>query len=351
MPLKSVRTYISRSLGPHKYDSLVPTQIASTIDAPARSDRHRKPVTQSSLPAAATPMSFQDVCHGMEAGLPPRPPPPPQALVAHCVFQINTKVSELRRLERELAAVAVEGDARVVRERIHRARADVTRLARNAARRLADPAAAAAVMSKLATDFQAALRVFLLVHGRIIEDDRHEATAAARRAPTMFRFRPRSPPSYGSRIGSQLTNANTNANATAGADQQCDIQIQQQHLVESRRMQELALLDNDIAFSEALIEERKLEIRKIQRDMDIAEINEIFVHLAKLVHDQQGAIDIVESNMEKATMDTSKAKEQLSRVALTHETDSAMKCSLTTVFGLVKLIFACVLELYYFDDD
>lgn len=116
-------------------------------------------------------------------------------------------------------------------------------------------------------------------------------------------------------------------------------------------MQELALLDNDIAFSEALIEERKLEIRKIQRDMDIAEINEIFVHLAKLVHDQQGAIDIVESNMEKATMDTSKAKEQLSRVALTHETDSAMKCSLTTVFGLVKLIFVCVLELYYSDDD
>lgn len=294
-------------------------------------------------------MSFQDVCHGMEAGLPPRPPPPPQALVAHCVFQINTKVSELRRLERELAAVAVGGDARVVRERIHRARADVTRLARNAARRLADPAAAAAaaVMSKLATDFHAALRVFLLVHGRIIEDDRHKATAAARRAPKMFRFRPRSPPSYSSRIGSQLINAN----ATADADQQCDIQIQQQHLVESRRMQELALLDNDIAFSEALIEERKLEIRKIQRDMDIAEINEIFVHLAKLVHDQQGAIDIVESNMEKATMDTSKAKKQLSRVALTHETDSAMKCSLTTVFGLVKLIFACVLELYYSDDD
>lgn len=76
-------------------------------------------------------MGFQDVCHDLEAGLPPRPPPPPHAVVAHCVFQINTKVSELRRLAHELAAGAGGGgsDARVVRERISRACADVTRLA------------------------------------------------------------------------------------------------------------------------------------------------------------------------------------------------------------------------------
>ncbi|CAD6337176.1 unnamed protein product [Miscanthus lutarioriparius] len=282
-------------------------------------------------------MSFQDVCHDLEAGLPPRPPPPPHAVVAHCVFQINTKVSELRRLAHEIAAGA--GDAPVVRERIRRARADVTRLARNTARRLADPAAAAAVGPNLATDFQAALREFQWVQGRIIEADRQEtAAAAARRVPPMFP--PPSPPSYGgSPIGSSQLN---NVNATAGAaDQQYNnIQMQQQQLVESRRTQELALLDNEITFNEALVEEREREICKIQQE--IAEINEISVDLAKLVHDQQGAIDVVETNVEKAAMETSKAEEQLSRAALTHETSSSMKCLLITVFGLVMFIFALV---------
>jgi syntaxin 7 len=294
-------------------------------------------------------MSFQDVCHDLEAGhpLPPRPPPPPppRAVVAHCVFQINTKVSELRRLAHELGAAGLggNGDARVVRERIRRARADVTRLARNTARRLADPAAAAAVGPNLAADFQAALREFQWVQDRIIEADRQEtaaAAAAARLAPPLM-FPPPSPPSYGSPIrSSQLNNANTNATAGA-ADQQCNIQMQQQQqLVESRRTQELALLDNEIAFNEALVEERGREICKIQQE--IAEINEIFVELAKLVHDQQWNIDVVGSNVEKAAMETSKAEEKLSKAALTHETNSSMNCLLITVFGLVMLIFALV---------
>ncbi|CAD6339768.1 unnamed protein product [Miscanthus lutarioriparius] len=274
------------------------------------------------------------------------PPPPPQAVVAHCVFQINTKVSELRRLAHELGAGGSAGgggsDARVVRERIRRARADVTRLARNTARRLANPADAAAVGPNMATDFQAVLREFQWVQGRIIEADRQETAAAARRAPPPMFPPPSPPPSYGSpiRSSSQLNNANASAGA---ADQRCNIQMQQQQqqqLVESRRTQELALLDNEITFNEALVEEREREICKIQQE--IAEINEIFVDLGKLVHHQQGAIDAVESNVEKAAMETSKAEEQLSRAALTHATNSSMKCLLITVFGLVMLIFALV---------
>ncbi|CAN6173083.1 unnamed protein product [Urochloa humidicola] len=126
-------------------------------------------------------MSFQD----LEAGtlLPPRPPPPPpRAVVAHCVFQINTKVSALRYLADELAAGGCGGDTRATRERIHRARADATRLARNTARRLANPAAAADVGPDMAADFQAALRGLQWVQERIIEADRQETAAAARRA-------------------------------------------------------------------------------------------------------------------------------------------------------------------------
>jgi syntaxin 7 len=116
--------------------------------------------------------------------------------------------------------------------------------------------------------------------------------------------------------------------------------MQQQQLVESRRTQELSLLDNEITFNEALIEEREREICKIQQE--ISEINEIFRDLAKLVHDQQGAIDVVESNIETAAMETSKGEEELSRAAQTQESNSSMKCLLVTVLGFLMLIFALV---------
>jgi syntaxin 7 len=279
-------------------------------------------------------MSFQDVVHhDLEAALPPRPPPPPpQAVVAHCVFQINTKVSALRRLADELAAAGGHGDTRDVRERIRRARAEATRLARNTARRLADPAAAAAVGPRLAADFQAALGELQWVQGRVIEADRQETAAAARCA-----FRPPPPPTYGPLSNSQPSNAAADGFGTRGADlQQSGIQMQQ--LVESRRRQELSLLDNEIAYNNALAEEREREICKIEQEIN--EINEIFSDLNKLVRGQQEAIDVVESNIETAGMETSKGEEQLPRAALTQESSSSMKCLLLTVFGLVMMIFA-----------
>ncbi|CAN6198257.1 unnamed protein product [Urochloa humidicola] len=264
-------------------------------------------------------MSFQD----LEAGtlLPPRPPPPPpRAVVAHCVFQINTKVSALRCLADELAAGGRDGDARATRERIRRARADATRLARNTARRLADPADAADVGPDMAAEFQAALSGLQWVQARIIEADRQETAAAARRAPPQM-FHPPSPPPKPSHGGIQM-------------------QQQQQQMVESRRMQELALLDSEITFNQALAEEREREICKIQQE--ISEINEIFRELAKLVHGQQGAIDDVESNVETAAMETSKGEEQLTRASLTQESNASIKCLLLTALGLVMLIFALV---------
>ncbi|KAJ1258667.1 hypothetical protein BS78_10G093100 [Paspalum vaginatum] len=252
-------------------------------------------------------MSFQDVFRDLEAGL----PPPPQAVVAHCVFQINTKVSALRRLADALAA----GDARALRERLRRARAEVTRLARNTARRLADPAAAAAVGPGLAMEFQAALGEFQRVQARIIEADRQE-TAAARRARPPTMLRPPSPPG--------CYDAAAAAAAAGGVAEG----------------QELALLDDEIAFNEALVEEREREREICKIQQEISEINEIFRDLAKLVHNQQGDIDVVESNIETAAMETSKAAEQLSEA---EATQASTKCLLFTVLGLVMFIFVLVL--------
>lgn len=44
------------------------------------------------------------------------------------------------------------------------------------------------------------------------------------------------------------------------------------------------LLDNEIAFNEAIIEERELGIQEIQQQ--IGEVNEVFKDLAVLVHEQ-----------------------------------------------------------------
>lgn len=48
--------------------------------------------------------------------------------------------------------------------------------------------------------------------------------------------------------------------------------------------QEVLLLDNEIAFNEAIIDERELGIQEIHQQ--IGEVNEIFKDLAVLVHEQ-----------------------------------------------------------------
>lgn len=48
--------------------------------------------------------------------------------------------------------------------------------------------------------------------------------------------------------------------------------------------QEVLLLDNEISFNEAIIEEREQGIQEIQQQ--IGEVNEIFKDLAVLVHEQ-----------------------------------------------------------------
>lgn len=50
------------------------------------------------------------------------------------------------------------------------------------------------------------------------------------------------------------------------------------------------MLDNEIAFNEAVIEERELGIHEIQQQ--IGEVNEIFKDLAVLVHEQGAMIGI-----------------------------------------------------------
>lgn len=65
--------------------------------------------------------------------------------------------------------------------------------------------------------------------------------------------------------------------------------------------QEVVLLDNEISFNEAVIEEREQGIHEVQ--LQIGEVNEIFKDLAVLVHDQ-GAMIGKSSEAEKQKVKT-----------------------------------------------
>ncbi|KAF3332732.1 syntaxin-22-like protein [Carex littledalei] len=92
-------------------------------------------------------------------------------------------------------------------------------------------------------------------------------------------------------------------------------------LVESRR-QEVLLLDNEIAFNEAIIEERDQGIQEIQNQ--IGEANEIFKDLVVLVHEQGSVIDDIDSNIENAAAATVQAKTQLAKASKTQKSNSSL---------------------------
>ncbi|KAF3337042.1 syntaxin-22-like isoform X1 [Carex littledalei] len=109
-------------------------------------------------------------------------------------------------------------------------------------------------------------------------------------------------------------------------------------LVESRR-QEVLLLDNEIAFNEAIIEERDQGIQEIQNQ--IGEVNEIFKDLAVLVHEQGSVIDDIDSNIENAAAATVQAKTQLAKASKIQKSNSSLEdlvimISIWCLFNMMK---------------
>ncbi|MFS7924401.1 putative target SNARE coiled-coil domain, syntaxin domain, syntaxin/epimorphin [Helianthus anomalus] len=115
---------------------------------------------------------------------------------------------------------------------------------------------------------------------------------------------------------------------------------QQALLFESRR-QEVLLLDNEIAFNEAIIEERDQGIQEIQNQ--IGEVNEIFKDLAVLVHEQGTMIDDIGSNIENSHAATAQGKSHLAKASKAQRSNSSMTCLLLVIVGIVLLIVVIIL--------
>ncbi|KAL4276999.1 hypothetical protein AHAS_Ahas20G0263300 [Arachis hypogaea] len=86
--------------------------------------------------------------------------------------------------------------------------------------------------------------------------------------------------------------------------------------------QEVLFLDNEIAFNEAIIEEREQGIQEIQQQ--IGEVNEIFKDLAVLVHEQGAMIDDIGSNIEQSHAATAQARSQLAKASKTQRSNSSL---------------------------
>ncbi|KAK7366962.1 hypothetical protein VNO80_08966 [Phaseolus coccineus] len=271
-------------------------------------------------------MSFQDI----EAGRPfasrhnlINGKQDPTHAVASGVFQINTAVSTFQRLVNTLGTPK---DTPELREKLHKTRLHIGQLVKdtsnklkqaseidhnaevNANKKIAD--------AKLAKDFQAVLKEF-----------QKTQRLAAERETAYTSFVPQAvlPSSY------------TAGEIAISSDKTPE---ERALLVESRR-QEVLFLDNEIAFNEAIIEERDQGIQEIQQQ--IGEVNEIFKDLAVLVHEQGTMIDDIGSNIEHSHEATVQAKSQLAKASKTQRSNSSLTCLLLVIFGIVLLIVIIVL--------
>ncbi|XP_057773706.1 syntaxin-22-like isoform X2 [Salvia miltiorrhiza] len=271
-------------------------------------------------------MSFQDLeagrGNGLRRGYVNGKQDPTQA-VASGIFQINTAVSSFQRLVNTLGTPK---DTPELREKLRKTRLHIGQLVKDTSDKLKQAseidhhvevsASKKITDAKLAKDFQAVLKEF----------QKAQRLAAEREtAYTPFISQAVLPSSY------SASDVDIRADKTPE---------QRSQLLESRR-QEVVLLDNEIAFNEAIIEEREQGIEEIQQQ--IGEVNEIFKDLAVLVHEQGTMIDDIGSHIEGAHAATGQGKSQLLKAAKMQKSNSSLTCLLLVIFGIVLLIVVIVL--------
>jgi syntaxin 7 len=268
-------------------------------------------------------MSFQDIESGRaKRGFRNAKQDPTQA-VASGIFQINTAVSTFQRLVNTLGTPKDTPD---LRDKLHKTRLHIGQLVKDTSAKLkeaSDSDHGASISAnkkitdaKLAKDFQAVLKEF-----------QKAQRLAAERETAYTPFVPQA----------VLPSRYTESEIDVGSDKAPE---ERALLVESRR-QEVLMLDNEIAFNEAIIEERDQGIHEIQQQ--IGEVNEIFKDLAVLVHEQGAVIDDIGSHVENSYAATAQGKSQLSKAAKTQKSNSSLTCLLMVIFGIVLLIVIIVL--------
>ncbi|KAF7138399.1 hypothetical protein RHSIM_Rhsim07G0130900 [Rhododendron simsii] len=249
-------------------------------------------------------MSFQDLEAGRPMSSRRDPTQDASQAVASGIFQINTAVSTFQRLVNTLGTPK---DTPELREKLHKTRLHIGQVVKDTSAKLKQAsetdhrtevsASKKITDAKLAKDFQAVLKEFQ-------KAQRLAAERETAYAPLVHQ--------------AVLPSSYTASEIAVSSDKSPE---QRALLVESRR-QEVLLLDNEVAFNEAIIDEREQGIHEIQQQ--IGEVNEIFKDLAVLVHEQGTVIDDIGANIEGSHAATAQGKSQLNQAAKTQKSNSSL---------------------------
>ncbi|KAK7396010.1 hypothetical protein VNO78_16691 [Psophocarpus tetragonolobus] len=261
-------------------------------------------------------MSFQDIQGG------PHPPSrrnqsPSQAIAAG-IFQINTAVATFRRL---VDGVGTVKDTPEHRQKLHNTRQRILQLVKdtsaklkalsesdhvnvNASKKIED--------AKLARDFQTTLQEFQKVQ-----------QLASERESTYTLAAPSLPTSSGS------------------GEESVGMDVESQPFIREQKRQEIFLLDNEISFNEAMIDEREQGIKEVEEQ--IGQANEIFKDLAVLVHDQGVIIDDIGSNIDASAGATTQARVQLAKASKSVKSKTSWCLWVLVIFVVVLVILLILL--------
>nr|GEX20074.1 syntaxin-22-like [Tanacetum cinerariifolium] len=247
----------------------------------------------------------------------------PTQAIASGIFQINTSVATFQRLVNSLGTPKDTPD---LRDKLHKTRLHIGQLVKDTSDKLKQlseidhrtevSASKKITDAKLAKDFQAVLNEFQKAQRLSVERE----TAYSPAIPQAI---------HSSR------NEASELDASSGTSPE-----QHALLVQSRR-QEVLLLDNEVSFNEAIIEERDQGIQEIQNQ--IGEVNEIFKDLAVLVHEQGTMIDDIGSSIENSNAATAQGKSHLVKASKTQKSNSSMTCWIFVILGIVLLVVIIIL--------
>ncbi|XWS58734.1 hypothetical protein CRYUN_Cryun08bG0059700 [Craigia yunnanensis] len=241
--------------------------------------------------------------------------------VAAGIFKIRTAILGFDRLVNSLGTPK---DTFELRDKLHKTRLHIGQLVKETSAKLreaseADQDAEVSPLkkiadAKLAKDFQSALKDFQKAQRLAVERET---------AYTPFVSKEVLPSRY-----------------AAHEVEISSSKSQEQQTLLAAKKQEVVLLDNEITFNEAIIEERDQGIKEIQQQ--ISEVNDIFKDLAILVHEQGAMIDDIGSNIENSHSATVQATSHLKKAAKIQRANSSTRCLLLVIFGIILIIFIIV---------
>ncbi|WCJ40269.1 syntaxin putative [Euphorbia peplus] len=268
-------------------------------------------------------MSFQDLKNGKRPSSSASPMlRTPSQSVAAGIFQINTAVSGFRRL---VDAIGTAKDTSDHRHKLHNTRQRILQLVKDTSAKLKSVSetdhnsnvnpSKKIEDAKLARDFQTTLQEFQKVQ-----------QLASEREST---YSPSTP-------ASSLP-AGSSSNEYVAPSMEQD---PHPFLTEQKR-QEVVLLDNEIVFNEAIIDEREQGIRDIQEQ--IGQVNDIFKDLAVLVHEQGTVIDDIQSNIDTSAAASTQARVQLAKASKSVKSRSSWCWWLLGIFILVVVVVLIIL--------